>query len=71
MDESILQLLPFAILSLLFLFLAYPICRRKGKAPYAFLCIIPFIGWFVLIYFASLPDKQILDRLAALEGRMR
>jgi hypothetical protein len=69
-DSMIVSLLPFAILSILIFAFAYPICRRKGKAAYAVICLIPLIGWFALIYFASLPDRQVLERLAALEGKL-
>jgi hypothetical protein len=68
-DNMIVSLLPFVVVTILFFCLAYPICRRKGKTAYALICLIPFVGWFALIYFASLPDKQVLDRLAALETK--
>ena len=70
-DNMLVSLLPFLILTVLFFCFAYPICRRKGKPAYALVCLIPFIGWLAVVYFASLIDKSVLDRLAALESKTR
>jgi hypothetical protein len=70
MREELLSLLPFAIATIIFFLFSIPICRRKGKSvAVALLCLIPFVAIFILLYLVSLPDKQILDRLAALEGK--
>ena len=70
MDEALISLLPFLIITLLFFFFAIPISRRKGKGfGFALLCLIPFVTIFVLLYLVSLPDKKVLDRLTALEGK--
>jgi predicted membrane-bound dolichyl-phosphate-mannose-protein mannosyltransferase len=66
----LLSLLPFLLVTLIVALFAIPIIRRKGKSiGYFFLCLIRFITAFVLIYLASLTDKDVLDRLAALEGK--
>jgi hypothetical protein len=66
----LLSLLPFLVTTLVFFFFAIPISRRKGKGVgFAAWCLIPFITPFILFYLVSLPDKSVLDRLAALEGK--
>jgi hypothetical protein len=46
-------------------------CRRKGRnAGLACLCLIPFAAPFVLLYLASLTDRQVLDRLSQLEAKL-
>ena len=72
MDDGgmLISLLPFLLVSAVLVAFSWPLCRRKGKdLVYAFLCIIPLVGWLLLIYLASLPDKAVLDRLAALEAK--
>jgi hypothetical protein len=65
-------LLPLLTVTFVFFLLAIPISRRKGKSiGYALLCLIPFVTPFLLFYLVSLTDKQVLDRLAALEGKAR
>ena len=72
MDEALISLLPFLIVTLIFFVFSIPISRRKGKSfIFPVLCLIPFITIFVLLYLVSLTDKQVLDRLAALEGKAR
>ena len=73
MEPSLfVTVLPFLIISLIFYFFAIPISRRKGKGNlFPLLCLIPFFSAFILIYLASLTDKEVLDRLAALEGKVR
>ena len=68
--EIIIQLIPFLIVSLVFVWFAYGLCRRKGRdAVYAWLCLVPFVQFFVLLWLASLPDQAVLERLYALEKR--
>jgi predicted membrane-bound dolichyl-phosphate-mannose-protein mannosyltransferase len=65
-----LSLLPFLIVTLIFFFFAIPISRRKGRGVgFAAWCLIPFVTPFILFYLVSLPDKSVLDRLSALEGK--
>jgi hypothetical protein len=72
MNEALISLLPFLIVTLIFVVFSIPISRRKGKSfIYPVLCLIPFVTIFILLYLVSLTDKQVLDRLAALEGKAR
>jgi hypothetical protein len=73
MEPSLLvSFLPLMIVSVIFCIFAIPISHRKGKGSlFPLLCLIPFISAFVLIYLVSLTDKEVLDRLAALEGKQR
>jgi hypothetical protein len=67
----LLSLLPFLLITLILFFFAIPISRRKGRGiGFATLCLIPFLGPFVLLYLVSLTDKSVSDRLAALEGKV-
>jgi hypothetical protein len=70
MNEALVSLLPFLIVILIFFGLSIPISRRKGKSfIYPLLCLVPFATIFILLYLVSLTDQQVLDRLAALEGK--
>jgi hypothetical protein len=70
-QDMLLSLVPFLLITLvLFLFVAVPISRRKGKGiGFAAWSLVPFLTPFILFYLVSLTDKSVLDRLAALEGR--
>jgi hypothetical protein len=64
------QLILFLILTFASVWLGLKLCKRKGRdAVYAWLCIVPFVQVFVLIWLASLTDREILERLALLEKR--
>jgi ABC-type Na+ efflux pump permease subunit len=66
----LLSLLPFLLVTLIVFLFAIPMSRRKGKGiGFAALCLIPFLTPFIVFYLASLTDKSVLDRLAALEGK--
>jgi hypothetical protein len=66
----LVSLLPLLIVTLILFVFSIPISRRKGKRfIYPLLCLIPFLTMFILLYLISLTDKQVLDRLAALEGK--
>jgi hypothetical protein len=68
--EMLFSLVPFLVVTAVFYLFAIPISRRKGKgAGFAAWCLIPFITPFILFYLVSLPDKSVLDRLAALEAK--
>ena len=70
-SDMLLSLVPYLFISFLFfLFLAIPMSRRKGKGiGFAAWSLVPFLAPFILFYLASLTDKSVLDRLAALEGK--
>jgi hypothetical protein len=73
MEETspLLSLLPFLLVTFIFFLFAVPISRRKGKGiGFAALCLVPFVSIFILLYLVSLTDKSVLDRLAALEGKI-
>ena len=66
--------LPFLIIRIaLYFVLAYPIIRRKGRSlsgpTLLFFVPVPFLSFFVVLFHASLTDKDVLDRLAALEAK--
>jgi hypothetical protein len=68
----LLSLLPFLLVTFVCFLFAIPISRRKGKSVgYALLCLVPFLAPFILFSLASLTDKSVSDRLAALEGRIQ
>lgn len=69
-NDFIIQLIPLMIVWIVFLFIGIPIARRKGVGPLGIvLGCIPFWAGLVVIYWASLPDKDLLERLNRLEGR--
>ena len=71
-QNPFLSLLPFLIVTIVFFIFAIPIGRRKGKSiGFAFLCLVPLVGPFILLYIISLTDKAVLERLATLEQRLR
>jgi len=68
--SPLMSLLPFLLITFMCFLFAIPISRRKGKGiGFAALCLVPFLTPFIIFYLASLTDKSVLDRLAALEGR--
>ena len=68
--EAWMSLLPFLFATFVFFLFSIPIARREGKSiGLCALALMPFIAPFVLFYLASLTDKQIVDRLAALKAR--
>ncbi len=68
--EFFFQLIPFIIFSLPFVWFGYKLCNRKGEnIAYAWLCIVPLVQFFILLWLASLTDKEILERLAHLEQK--
>jgi hypothetical protein len=59
---------PIILWAVLFGF-AVPMSRRKGcNLGYALLGTIPFWGALYLLWLASLPDKDLIDRIARLEA---
>jgi hypothetical protein len=70
--DLLISLLPILFVTFILFLVAIPISYRKGKGlAFALLVLIPLAGMFVVIYLASLTDKKVLDRLAALEGKPR
>jgi hypothetical protein len=70
--DTLVSLIPLAIISLAFFGFAIPLCKRKGKGiGFALFCLIPLVGPFVLLYAASLTDRSVLERLSAIEGNRR
>jgi hypothetical protein len=69
-SEALISLIPFAVVTLIFFVCSIPQSRRKGKSfIYPMLCLIPFVTIFVLLYLVSLTDKQLVDRLNALQSK--
>jgi hypothetical protein len=72
LSHALISLVPFLLTTIICFFFAIPISRRKGKGiGFAAWCLIPFLTPFILFRLASLTDKSVLDRLAALEGGTR
>ena len=68
--HALLSLLPFLLFTAICFFFAIPMSRRKGKGiGFAAWCLVPFLTPFIVFYLASLTDKSVLDRLAALESK--
>ena len=60
----------FLLVTFISFLFAIPLSRKKGKGVgFAAFCLVPFLTPIILFYLASLTDKSVLDRLAALEGR--
>jgi hypothetical protein len=72
LSHALISMVPFLLTTIIFFFFAIPISRRKGKGiGFAAWCLIPFVTPFILFHLASLTDKSVLDRLAAIEGKTR
>jgi|SoiMethySBSTD1v2_1073268.scaffolds.fasta_scaffold6600072_1 Na+-driven multidrug efflux pump len=68
-DPFIVQLIPLTLLWIFFLIFGYFIVKRKGIGILGLIIgTIPVWGAFVLIWWASKTDKDVLDRLNRLEG---
>ena len=68
--SPLISLLPFLLITFICFVFAIPMSRRKGKGVgFAAWCLVPFLTPFIVFYLASLTDKSVLDRLAALEGK--
>ena len=69
-SEVLISLIPLAVATLIFFVFSIPLSRRKGKSfIFPMLCLIPVLTIFILLYLVSLTDKQVLDRLNALESK--
>jgi hypothetical protein len=67
--DLLVQLIPALLIWLIFVPIIWRLARRKGVRPLS-IAIGCFPIWFgiAVIYWASLTDKDVLDRLARLEG---
>jgi hypothetical protein len=71
-SDFFVQLLPLIPLWVLMLIFGYFIARRKGIGILGLVIgTIPIWGFVVLLWWASLTDKDVLDRLSRLEGGPR
>ncbi len=65
---ALTSFIPLILISSIILAFAWPIIKRKGLGVgYAFLCLIPLVGYFAIIWIASKTDREVLDRIATLE----
>jgi hypothetical protein len=63
-------LIPIALLWIITFIFGYLIVRRKGIGIFdALIGMFPFWAVPVLLWWVSLTDKEVLDRLDRLEGR--
>ena len=67
--SSIITMVVTLVLFLLFL-IAFPIlnssiAKRKGKsrALFGWFSVIPLVGFFLLFYLISLPEKELMDKI--------
>ncbi|RYH06518.1 hypothetical protein [Tropicimonas sp. IMCC6043] len=66
---AFMQFVPLLLITAVFAAIAWPMHRRKGlSVGWFLLCLIPGIWFLALLYIASRTDKDVLDRLAALES---
>jgi hypothetical protein len=69
-SDFIIQLVPMLFIWALIFIFGYFIGRRKGVSTSGIIIgTIPLWGFIVLLWWASLTDKDVLDRLNRLEGR--
>lgn len=70
MNPAIAQFIPLLLIIAVQAAVAWPIVKRKGFGIGTFaLCCFPSLGFLVLLWVASCTDKEVLERLASLEGR--
>ena len=70
--ETIVSLVPFALVTLVLVVVNYRIAQRKVEtaSAYALLSLIPFVGWFILVYLLAMTDKAVYDKLDQLLERV-
>jgi hypothetical protein len=69
-SDFIVQLVPLFLLWIVCVVVGFYIGRRKGKGlGRVIIGTFPLWGGLYLIWLASLTDKDVLERLARLEGR--
>jgi cell division protein FtsW (lipid II flippase) len=65
------QFVPLLIVTLIFAAISWPMVLRKGLPIWwIILCLIPGLGFLVLIYVASKTDKAVLDQLEELRRKI-
>jgi len=70
--DFLIQLVPLMIFWLIFLIVGIPIARRKGIGTVGLILgCVPFWTGLAVIYWASLTDKDVIERLNRLEGRQQ
>jgi hypothetical protein len=70
-EDFLIQLVPILLAWIIVAIPGYFIAKRKGVSTGRFIFgILPFWAALFILWWASLPDKDVLDRLARLEGRM-
>lgn len=68
--DFLIQLIPITVMYIIFAIPGYFIAKRKGISTGKFILgIFPLWGGLFVLWWASLPDKAVLDRLAELERR--
>lgn len=63
--STITMLVTFFLIMLPIAIVNAVIAKRKGRsrALYGWLSIIPLVGYFLLFYLISLPDKELMDKI--------
>lgn len=69
MFPGLFQLLPFLIVTAIFMITAYFMSKNKGLSPlkYTLIAAIPVIGYFVIPVILSKENRYTADRLDRLE----
>ncbi|WP_143104102.1 hypothetical protein [Poseidonocella sedimentorum] len=68
---AIAQFVPLIIITAIMAGISWPMVRRKGLGTGYFLaCLIPGVGYIVLLIVASKTDKAVLDELHALREEL-
>lgn len=67
----LVSLIPLLLIAAVVVIFAYLIARRKRVNVWlwVFLAFLPFVNYFALLLLASKPDRDILERLEALEAQ--
>jgi hypothetical protein len=69
-DDLLIQLVPVLLIWLCFALPVYYIAKRKGVSTGRMIVgMFPLWMFMVAVWWASLPDKDLLDRLKRLEGK--
>jgi hypothetical protein len=65
----IMQFLPLMLITIPFVIVVLSISKRKGISSLqsAILALIPFVNFMYSLWLASLPDKNLVERIEKLE----
>jgi hypothetical protein len=68
----ITMLVTFLLIAIPIAILNSSIARRKGKsgAAYAWLSVLPLVGYFLAIYLISLTDRAVVEKLDRIAERL-